>query len=172
MDTVGPLLVERGLGLNVREGANDCAIFNLWSRMWCTFLGAVDDVGDRMPSTYSSFFRGRKGGWACGRMLVWKRMGEMSPVVRSLLSHLGAPNTRDCRGMHPLVAGLVAAMDDVRATKGWVRVMEADEQPVPEETQTAEETHSWGSFADTRSGCQKELSIFLPTCFQLDSPAA
>eukprot|EP00854_Cymbomonas_tetramitiformis_P034507 gene34507-biopygen32209 len=52
-------------------------------------------------------------GWLGSWAHVWKRVVVMSPAVRGLLPHLGAPEGTDAGG-HPLVAGLVSAMGAVR----------------------------------------------------------
>ncbi|KAK3235000.1 hypothetical protein CYMTET_54776 [Cymbomonas tetramitiformis] len=97
-------------------------------------------------------------GWLGSWAHVWKRMSVLFPVVRGLFPHLGAREGTYTR-RHPLVAGLVSAMHDVRGARRQVLEAEASEHLVPEGLQIPEEAPSWGTFGDTQPASQKQLTI-------------
>ncbi|KAK3274578.1 hypothetical protein CYMTET_17246 [Cymbomonas tetramitiformis] len=98
-------------------------------------------------------------GWLGSWANAWKKMVVMFPAVRDLLPHLGAPEGTDFGG-HPLVAGLAAAMEDVRGAKARVLAAEREEHPVPEGLQIPAEAPGWEGFGDDRPASQKELTIY------------
>ncbi|KAK3289597.1 hypothetical protein CYMTET_2982 [Cymbomonas tetramitiformis] len=91
--------------------------------------------------------------WGCGRMCGNARGG----VSGGLLPHLGGAEGT-AAGRHPLVSGLMAAMEDMGARER-VGVAEADGHPMPEGLRTPGEAPAWESFGDTRPTSQKELAI-------------
>ncbi|KAK3257305.1 hypothetical protein CYMTET_33602 [Cymbomonas tetramitiformis] len=97
-------------------------------------------------------------GWLGLWAHAWKKMVVMFPAVRDLLPHLGAPEGTGFGG-HPLVAGLAAAMEDVRGGRAWVLAAEREEHPVPEGLQIPAEAPGWEGFGDDRPPSQKELTI-------------
>ncbi|KAK3241326.1 hypothetical protein CYMTET_48893 [Cymbomonas tetramitiformis] len=98
-------------------------------------------------------------GWLGSWAHAWKKMVVMFPAVRDLLPHLGAPEGTDFGG-HPLVAGLAAAMEDVRGARARVLAAEREEHPVPEGLQIPAEAPGWEGFDDDRPASRKELTIY------------
>eukprot|EP00854_Cymbomonas_tetramitiformis_P004989 gene4989-biopygen4955 len=88
-----------------------------------------------------------------------EKMVVMFPAVRDLLLHLGAPEGTDFGG-YSLVAGLVAAMEDVRGGRERALAAEREEHPVPEGLQIPAEAPGWEGFGDNRPASQKELTIY------------
>ncbi|KAK3280727.1 hypothetical protein CYMTET_11450 [Cymbomonas tetramitiformis] len=98
-------------------------------------------------------------GWLGSWAHAWKKMVVMFPAVRDLLPHLGAPEGTGFKG-HPLVAGLAAAMEDVRGARARVLAAEREEHPVLEGLQIPAEAPGWEGFGDDRPASQKELTIY------------
>ncbi|KAK3275874.1 hypothetical protein CYMTET_16023 [Cymbomonas tetramitiformis] len=107
----------------------------------------------------SSAQRLAPAGWLGSWAQVWGRMVVLFPAVRDMLPHLGAPEDSEV-GEHPLAAGMVAAMGDVRGARA--RVVEAlgAGHPVPESLKVPEEAPVWGGFGSSQPTRQKELTNY------------
>eukprot|EP00854_Cymbomonas_tetramitiformis_P034039 gene34039-biopygen5797 len=86
-------------------------------------------------------------GWLGSLAHVWKRVVVMFPSVRGLLPHLGAPEGTDAGG-HPLVAGLVSAMEDVLGVRERVLAARAEGHVLPEALKVPEEPPRCGGVVD------------------------
>ncbi|KAK3251827.1 hypothetical protein CYMTET_38853 [Cymbomonas tetramitiformis] len=83
----------------------------------------------------------------------------MFPAVRAMLPHLGAPEGTEV-GDHPLAAGMVAAMEDVRGARARVVTALGEGHPVPESLRVPEEAPVWVGFGSSQPTRQKVLSNY------------
>eukprot|EP00854_Cymbomonas_tetramitiformis_P034093 gene34093-biopygen11784 len=93
-------------------------------------------VSNKIPAGIQPWIMGarnlrRRGGWARGHTGGSVRVVVMFLAIKELLPHLGAPEGIESGG-HPLVAGFVSAMEDVRGAKERVLAARADGHVLPE----------------------------------------